>query len=93
VSVAQTFAGHDKLFKAQVQRGWRPSYVAVGAGVRYSAIWRNDKIGSWYEYTGMTTAGYEKRLKDLKARGYYPIQVSAGGSGSGTRYAAIWAEN
>ncbi|KAB2345982.1 hypothetical protein [Actinomadura rudentiformis] len=88
VSLNKSFAAHDKLFKAQVKKGWRPSFVAVGSG--YTAIWRNDKIGPWVELTGMTSAVLTARLKQAKAKGYYPIQIAGGGTGASSRYAAIW---
>ncbi|MQY04676.1 hypothetical protein [Actinomadura macrotermitis] len=91
VSVARSFAAHDKLFQAQMKRGWRPSFVAVGTGLTYTAIWRNDRIGAWYEYTGMSSSGYQQRFDYFKARGFHPIQVAAGGAGANARYAAIWA--
>jgi Bacterial tandem repeat domain 1 len=93
VSVAKTYAAHDKLFKSRFKKGWRVSDVMVGPGLRYTAIWRTDKIGGWYEYTGMTTKQYVARLKQLKAKGFYPVQVSGGGTGSGVRYAAVWYKN
>lgn len=93
VSVAKTAAGHHAYFVAQTRRGRRPSDVVVGAGLRYTSIWRSDKIGPWREYTGMSSAGYQRRFNDLKRRGFYPIQVSGGGTGPTARYAAIWAKN
>lgn len=93
VSVAKTAAAHHGLFNTQVKRGWRPSYVVHGVGLRITAVWRSDRIGPWAEYTGMSSAGYQKRFNDFRKRGFYPIQVSGGGSGSSARYAAIWAKN
>ncbi len=86
VTANKTFAEHEAEFKARVANGYRPGYVAVGPGGTYTAVWRNDKIGGWFEYTGMSSSGYQSRFDKLKGEGYFPVQVNS----EDGKYAAIW---
>jgi len=86
VSLAKSFGAHDKLFKAQVKKGYRTSYVVVGTGNTYSAIWRNDKVGAWAERTGLTSAQLTSYVNKGRSQGAHPIQIAGGGN----VYAGIW---
>ncbi|MCC5579670.1 hypothetical protein IMZ11_28980 [Microtetraspora sp. AC03309] len=79
-------ADHENAFKIRVSNGYRPAYVAVDPGGTFTTIWRNDKSGSWYEYTGMSSSGYQSRFDKLKTEGYFPVQVNS----EDGKYAAIW---
>jgi len=69
----------------------RPAYVAVSPAARYVSLFRDDQNGPWIARHGMTSAGYQAEFDRWVAEGYYPIMVQAGGAGSGTRFAAIFA--
>ncbi|MEK7255932.1 MAG: serine hydrolase, partial [Bacteroidota bacterium] len=50
-----------------------------------------DELG-WQSWRGMSESDYEKKLDDLKADGYRPIDVEVKG-GSQRTYSAIWRKN
>ncbi|WP_433419643.1 hypothetical protein ACQP1V_05975 [Microtetraspora malaysiensis] len=79
-------ADHSAAFKLRLSNGYRPAYVAVDPGGTYTTIWRKDKVDSWFEYTGMSSSGYQSRFNELKTKGYYPAQVNS----EDGKYAAIW---
>jgi CubicO group peptidase (beta-lactamase class C family) len=70
----------------------RPAYVAVSPAGRYLSLFRDDQIGPWIARHGMTSADYQAEFDRWVAEGYYPILVQAGGTGSGTRFAAIFSQ-
>ncbi|MEU6412228.1 hypothetical protein [Microbispora sp. NPDC046933] len=88
VSYALTQEKHNIEFKDATALGaWRPTVITVWPNARYTTVWRDDdKPGSWYSYVGMTAAGYQSRFNELKAKGFYPFQISV----ENGIYAAIW---
>ena len=84
-------ADYQARFDAQVA-GWaRPEYVAVSDDDRYLSIFVDDQIGPWIARHGLTSAQYQAEFNRLVPLGFYPICVQGGGSGSGTRFAVIFA--
>lgn len=87
----QSFA-YQQRFDAQVS-GWaRPTHVAVCEGERYLSIFVDDQIGPWIARHGLTSADYQAEFDRLVPLGYYPICVQGGGSGTGRRFAVIFAK-
>ncbi|MBE1586530.1 hypothetical protein ACFPOI_37740 [Nonomuraea angiospora] len=86
VRTGLTQEDHDFEFKSHVAKGYRPTAIAVSGNNLYTTVWRNDNPGAWYSYIGMTAAGYQSRFTELKAKGFYPININA----ERGRYAAIW---
>jgi CubicO group peptidase (beta-lactamase class C family) len=84
-------ADYQARFDAQVS-GWaRPAYVSVSDQERYCSIFVDDQIGPWIARHGLTSAQYQAEFDRLVPLGFYPICVQGGGSGSGIRFAAIFA--
>lgn len=84
-------ADYQARFDAQVS-GWaRPAYVSVSDQERYCSIFVDDQIGPWIARHGLTSAQYQAEFDRLVPLGFYPICVQGGGSGSGVRFAAIFA--
>ncbi|MGW3350771.1 hypothetical protein ACWDA3_46335, partial [Nonomuraea rubra] len=80
-------------------KGYRPITVSVtfdAAGrSRYSATWSASgrALGGdlpWAFYQDMSSSGYQTRFEQLTAQGFQPAVVSATGSGTGARFAAIF---
>ncbi|WP_067143090.1 hypothetical protein [Microtetraspora malaysiensis] len=86
VNYSLSTADDSEAFKLRVANGYRPAYVAVAPGGTFTTVWRQDKAGSWFEYTGMSSSGYQSRFNELMAKGYYPAQVNS----EDGKYAAIW---
>lgn len=89
---AETSSGYQTWFNAFTQIPFRPDYVALSEGKIYSSIFRGDGIGEWQARHNMTSAGYQTEFDKLTKQGFLPIRVQGGGSGGGTRYAAIFAK-
>ena len=58
----------------------------------YCSLFKDDMVGPWVARHGMTSADYQTEFDQQNGRGFYPISVQGGGSGSDTRYAAIFAQ-
>lgn len=89
VTAGRTLAGHASEFAARAKRGERPSLVSVGPGGTYTTVWVKDGGSPWYEYTGMSASGYQRRFDELKAKGFFPVRLDTEES----RYTAVWAKN
>jgi CubicO group peptidase (beta-lactamase class C family) len=88
----ETFSEYQARFDAQWLNYARPAQVHVASEERYLSLFRGDQIvGGLVARHGMTTEGYQSELNYWTARGCYPIFISAGGSGSGVRFAALFA--
>jgi CubicO group peptidase (beta-lactamase class C family) len=72
---------------------WRPAYVALSNDHTYCSVYSDDVVDSWYARHGLTAAEYQTEFDNQKKAGRYPICVQGGGSGSDTRYAAVFAKN
>ena len=72
---------------------WRPAYVALSDDHTYCSVYSDDVVDSWYARHGLTAAEYQTEFDNQKKAGRYPICVQGGGSGSDTRYAAVFAKN
>ncbi len=67
---------YQRVFDARVSAGYRPSVIAVEpGGMSYTTIWRNDKIGRWYAFHGMSAAQYQARFDEMTAKGLYPAWI------------------
>ncbi|MFD0886401.1 hypothetical protein ACFQ08_17795 [Streptosporangium algeriense] len=86
VTVGKSFDEHHAEFLARTKKGERPSLVAVGPDESYTSVWVKDSGPAWYEYTGMTSSGYQKRFDELKGKGFLPTLLDA----EGGTYTAIW---
>jgi CubicO group peptidase (beta-lactamase class C family) len=71
----------------------RPECISFAGNDRYSAIWYDDQIGEWHSFHGMTSDSYQRKFDEMRARGFMPIRVNAGGAGNDTRFAAVFARD
>ena len=86
--------GGDKLqqrFEAMKGMGARPALVSVTPAGRIMELFVDSQIGPWNSKVGMTSAEYQAEFNANAEAGRWPICVSASGSGSGARFAAIFA--
>lgn len=57
----------------------RLAFVTRSPFAEYLAVYRSDLTGDWTERHGMTSSEYQQQHDALKAKGYYPMCVQAGG--------------
>jgi CubicO group peptidase (beta-lactamase class C family) len=88
---ADSGASYQSWFDAATQLPSRPSYVALTADKTYVSVFRDDSIGDWVARHGLTSDQYQAEFDAQNKKGLMPICVQGGGSGSDTRYAAIFA--
>jgi CubicO group peptidase (beta-lactamase class C family) len=99
VHAADTGASYQVVFNAETQlpgyqlAGYRPAYVTLSVDQIYCSVFKDDVVGPWVARHGMTSAEYQTEFDKQNANGFYPICVQGGGTGSNTRYAAIFAQH
>lgn len=95
---ADTAASYQTAFNAETQlpgyqlAGYRPAYVTLSGDQTYCSVFKDDVVGPWVARHGLTSAAYQAEFDQQNAQGFYPICVQGGGTGGGTRYAAIFAK-
>lgn len=88
---------YQKEFKALTQlpghglAGYRPAFATLSDAQLYCASFRDDVVGDWAARHDMTAGDFEAERGRQEKHGLYPICLHGGGSGSGTRFAAIFA--
>ncbi len=81
----------QQRFNALTSTGARPAHVAVTPSNRCLELFVDTKIGPWASRVNLTSEGYQNEFNTMTANGLVPVCVSANGSGSQTRFAAIFA--
>lgn len=86
-------SGHQALFDGMSQAFARPTQVCANDdGSRYFTVWEDSFVGQCLVHHDMTAQQYQDTFDEyLEEYEYYPVHVSASGSGSGERFAAVWA--
>lgn len=85
---------YQLYFEAEVRGGLRPTWVAGGAEGRGDwilSIFRDDQIGEWWARHRVTAQEYQDEFDTRVAAGAMPIMVQAGGTGSDTGFASVFA--
>jgi len=90
--ISDSSADYQRRFDAQVSAWARPAFVTLSGTQRYLSVFTDDQIGEWVARHNMTSSGYQTEFDTWVGRGFYPIRVQAAGSGSNTRFAAIFAK-
>ena len=86
----ETVGGYQERFDAQ-HSGWaRLAFVTLNSSNLYLSNFVDSQVGSSAARHNMTSAKYQEEFDTLKGKGYFPSCVQGGGSGAGTRYAAIF---
>jgi CubicO group peptidase (beta-lactamase class C family) len=86
----ETVEQYQARFEAQ-HSGWaRPTLVTPNASNVYFSHFVDNQIGGFVARHNMSGAKYQEEFDTWTPKGYFPICVQAGGSGSSTRYAALF---
>lgn len=89
---AENSTNYQTWFNAFREVPLRPGFVTPSEQQIYLSAFRDDPIGEWRARHNMTADGYQAEFDDAKKNGFYPICVQGGGTGTKTRYAAIFAK-
>lgn len=91
---SDTASTYQTNFDAEIQLpNYRPVCVALSSDKIFCSMFKNDIVGEWSARHGITADEYQAEFDKQVKAGFYPISVQGGGSGSQTRYAAIFAKN
>ncbi|HZM81702.1 MAG TPA: serine hydrolase [Candidatus Limnocylindrales bacterium] len=82
---------YQNWFNGYTQVYMRPSIVDANDGHQFAALFTDDSVGAWTARHGMTAAEYQTEFNTQVAAGRMPISVHGSGTGSGIRYAAVFA--
>ncbi|KIK58233.1 hypothetical protein GYMLUDRAFT_202701 [Collybiopsis luxurians FD-317 M1] len=88
-----TASDYQAVFDSETTKPyWRPGYLSISEDQNYAAMFTDASIGtSWVARHDMTAADLQSAYEAWIAAGLYIIQLTGGGSGADTRYAAIFA--
>lgn len=81
----------QRRFEAMTVGGARPAHIALTPNGGVLEVYTDDSVGAWASRSGMTSAEYQANFNDFVGKGLAPVRVAAQGTGSDTRYAAIFA--
>lgn len=91
--LVETADAYQNRFNAQTSGWCRPSLVTVSPDTRYLSLFVDNEVGPWVARHAMTADQYQKEFDTWTPKGYFPICVQGGGSGSSTRYAALFVKS
>ena len=97
VDASDTASEYQTTFDAETQlagytlAGYRPAYVTLSGDQTYCSVFTDDVVGPWVARHGLTGSEYQAEFDRQVQQGRYPICIQGGGSGSATRFAAIFA--
>ncbi|HET7489289.1 MAG TPA: serine hydrolase [Acidimicrobiales bacterium] len=98
VHAADPASQYQTTFDAETQlpgytlHAWRPAFVTLSSDHTYCSLFADDVVGEWIARHNLTADQYQSEFETQRHAGFYPICVQGGGSGSDTRYAAVFAE-
>lgn len=81
---------YQDWFDASLAAWVRPAIVDANDDGQYVALTRDDHVGQWYSYHGMTTTEYETKLSSEVAAGRVPVSLQGSGPSSDIRYSAVF---
>jgi CubicO group peptidase (beta-lactamase class C family) len=90
--VNETGDQYQARFNAQAAGWCRPVQVATNGAGHFFSMFAHNEIGPWVARHGMTADAYQAEFNIWTAKGYFPLSVQGGGSGSDTRYTALFAK-
>lgn len=79
-------------FDAMTSMWSRPAHLSVTPSGRLLEQFVDSTIGPWSSRVGLTSADYQALFDAESAAGRMPLRVSASGTGSATRFAAIFVD-
>jgi CubicO group peptidase (beta-lactamase class C family) len=86
-------ADYQAIFDSETSLPFfRPRVLSVAEDGALVSMFSNDVVGRTVAYHGLTGSAYQAAFNRHVAEGLMPICVDAGGSGTGARFAAIFAE-
>jgi len=80
------------FYSETTKRHWYPTTLSKSDDISYSALFTDTSIGSWLARYGLTGTELQTEYENQKAAGRYIINLAAGGSGSNTRFAALFSD-
>ncbi|MGJ7030551.1 serine hydrolase [Niabella hirudinis] len=87
-------ANYQGMFNANTELPYyKPEIVALSEDAVYCPVFTDSIVGRWVAKHGLTADAYQAAFDKYTKEGLMPIYVDGGGTGSGTRYACVFAES
>ncbi|MFO1054616.1 MAG: serine hydrolase [Planctomycetota bacterium] len=90
-SRGQSATQYQATFDAQTEGHARPTFVDISDRQTYSAIWRDDQIGSWAALHDLTAAAVQTEVNNRPNE--FPLFLQCGGTGSAARWVTVFVQN
>jgi len=92
--IDESYGDYQTTFNSEVTKPyWRPSYLSVSEDHLVSSTFTDTDVGSWLARHGLTAATLQTEVSAQTAAGRYLVELTGGGTGSSTNFAAIFAEH
>ena len=91
--LVETGGDYQLRFNAQTSGWCRPSLVTLTPDTRYLSLFVDNEVGPWVARHGLTGDQYQAEFDNWTPKGFFPACVQGGGSGSSTRYAALFVQS
>ena len=83
---------YQKIFTAETGGHMRPGMLDVADDGAVLAVFHDDWVGGWSARHNIDAAEYQREFNSSAQAGRFPLLLAAGGSGGGTRYAALFSD-
>ena len=88
--LVDTGSDYQTRFNAQASGWCWPALVTLTPDTHYMSLFVDNEVGPWVARHGMTAVEYQTEFDTWTQKGFFPFYVQGGGSGSSTRYAALF---
>lgn len=88
--VLETSDQYLARFNAETSGWCRLGHITLNGANHYFSMFVHNEIGPWTARHDMTSDEYQKEFDTWTPKGYFPVCLQGGGSGSSTRYAALF---
>jgi CubicO group peptidase (beta-lactamase class C family) len=83
---------YQKIFNAETGGHMRPGLLDVADDGAILSVFHDDWVGGWAARHNIDAAEYQREFDRSARAGRFPMLIAAGGSGRGTRYAALFSD-
>ena len=85
------YSSYQDFFNSQTTKPyWRAAYLAISGDQKITALFTDTDVGKWQAAHGMDKASFISKHNSFTAAGLQLMLLQAGGTGSNTRFAALW---
>ncbi|PMD31456.1 beta-lactamase/transpeptidase-like protein [Hyaloscypha variabilis F] len=91
--LVESAGDYQTRFNVQTSAWCRPALVPVSPDGNFMSLFVDNRIGPWQARHNLTFAQYQAEFDNWTKQGFFPANVQGGGSGSATRYSALFVKS